>query len=250
MLLPAQFNQQKTQVKYCAVTVLLIGALLPQSVNAQQAPTPQATTRRYAPPQTSTTAAGALDELRAAREALKLNPDDAKSHFQLAEVLRKLGRQREAAQEFLDVTELDPKMYLAYHQLSLVDADDQQLDEAIERLNELKADNPKEMMLRVALSELLEKRKNFYQAARVLIDMVYDNSAPEKFKPKLNARIHFLLTKAKDAQLAQRTAESGEEELGVVPAPLPETNLRKGYTNSKVKESREMRGVGHVPLLQ
>lgn len=191
-----------------------------------------------------------LEQLRSTRELVKANPEDAKVRFQLAELLRKAGRQREAAQEYLEATALDPTMYVAYHQLSVINADEQQLDEAIERLSKLKEEKPRELMLRVALSELLEKRQKYYRAARVLIDMVYDNAVPDKHRARVNARIHFLLTRAKDTQTADNKATTdADDELDVVPAPLPESSLRKGLTASKLKESKEMKGMGHVPLL-
>lgn len=190
-----------------------------------------------------------LEELRAARLQVKANPEDAKARFQLGELLRKAGRQHEAAQEYLEVTALDPTMYVACHQLSQINADQSQLDEAIERLSKLKEEKPKELMLRVALSELLEKRQNYYQAARVLIDLVYENAVPEKHRTRVNARIHFLLTRAKDAPAEDKVNTASDDELDVVPSPLPESSLRKGLTASKLRESKEMKGMGHVPLL-
>jgi tetratricopeptide (TPR) repeat protein len=191
----------------------------------------------------------AIEQLRAARAKVKASPEDVNARFQLAEMLRKLGRQGEAAQEFLTVTELDPSLYLAYHQLTLLQADSSQIDDAIERLKKLKEEKPKELMLCVALSELLEKRGNYYQAARQLIDLGYANAVPPKFAPKVNARVHYLLTKAKDAQIRETVSEADDDDLDVVPAPLPESTLKKGIAASKYKESKEMKGVGHVPLL-
>lgn len=202
-----------------------------------------------AQPAATTGDTSALDQLRAARAKVKANPGDVNARFQLAEMLRKLGRQGEAAHEYLNATELDPSLYLAYHQLTLVEADSSQLDDAIERLKKLKEEKPKELMLCVALSELLEKRGNYYQAARQLIDLGYANAVPVKFAPKVNARVHYLLSKAKEAQSKETVSAVDDEELEVVPAPLPESTLKKGIAASKYKESREMKGVGHVPLL-
>lgn len=190
-----------------------------------------------------------LEQLRAARVKVKTNPEDVKSRFELAELLRKLGRQGEAAQEYLNVTELDPTLYLAYHQLTLVQADSSQLDDAIERLKKVKEEKSKELMLAVALSELLEKRGNYYQAARQLIDLGYANVIPPRLAPKVNARVHYLLGKAKEAQSKETAAAPDDEHLELVPAPLPESTLKKGIAASKYKESNEMKGVGHVPLL-
>lgn len=211
----------------------------------------------YATPSTSSSTAtasttgdtSAIEQLRAARARVKASPEDVNARFQLAELLRKQGRQGEAAQEYLTVTELDPTLYLAYHQLTLVQSDTSQIDDAIERLKKLKEERPKELMLCVALSELLEKRGNYYQAARQLIDLGYANAVPPKFAPKVNARVHYLLTKAKDAQIKETVSEVSDDDLDVVPAPLPESTLKKGMAASKYKESKEMKGVGHVPLL-
>jgi tetratricopeptide (TPR) repeat protein len=189
------------------------------------------------------------EALRSAREQVRTNPNDAKAHFQLAELLKKAGRNREAAQEYLETTGLDPTMYVAYHALTVCSDDQQLIDEAMTRLEKVRESHQKDLMLRVALSELLEKRQNYLQAARVLIDLQYDNGVPDKHRARVNARIHYLLAKSKDAQLAEKQPVPSDDELDVVAAPLPDTGLRKGLTASKIKESREMKGMGHVPLL-
>lgn len=190
------------------------------------------------------------ESLHSAREQVRSHPQDAKARFQLAELLRKAGRTREAAQEYLDVTNLDPSMYVAFHELATCSDDQQLLEEATGRLEKAKDDHPKDLMLRVALSELLEKRQNYLLAARTLIDLQYDNGVPEKYRNRVNARIHYLLGKSKEAQIAEKQAAPSDDELDVVPSPLPDTGLRKGLGASKIKESREMKGMGHVPLLQ
>jgi len=187
-------------------------------------------------------------ELAGARAAVRANPSDAKAHMALAELLRRLSRQREAAQEYLEVTDLDPHNYLAYHQLSTLNADSAQLDEAIARLSKLKDEKPHELMLRVALSELYERRGNYYQGARVLVDLTYQNAVPAKYHARVNARIHYLLTKQKDSQTADKSFVS-EEELDALPPPLPESTIHKDLAASKLKESRVMRGLGNTPLL-
>lgn len=87
-------------------------------------------------------------------------PKDAKRHFELAEALRSSHEIKKAAAEFLNVTRLDPTYYLAYHQMVLCKPNVEQLDEAIERLNTLEKEKPSALMLRVSLSELLEKKAN------------------------------------------------------------------------------------------
>ena len=192
--------------------------------------------------------AGAQQELQAARAKVRANPSDARSHFNLAELLRRAGRHREAAQEYLEVVDLEPANYYAYHMLSAVNADPAQVEEGVTRLERLKEEKPKDLMLRVALSELLEKRGNYYQAARQLVDLVYQNAVPEKYHQKINARIHYLLSKAKDAQ-SKVNSYIAEEELDSSPPPLPESSLRKDLTVSKLKEPRVMKGAGNAPLL-
>lgn len=198
---------------------------------------------------TKTPAEQIYEALKMAREQVRTSPQDAKAHYQLGLLLKKAARNREAAQEFLETTGLDPSMYVAYHDLAMCGDDTQLIDEAIMRLEKQRDAHPKDIMLHVALSELLEKRLNFQQAARVLIDLQYDNAVPEKYRQKVNGRIHFLLTKAKEAQLAEKQPVPSDDELDLVPAPLPDSGLRKGLTASKIKESREMKGMGHVPLL-
>lgn len=191
----------------------------------------------------------AAEELAALRSNVRANPTDASLRVQLGDALRKRGRNIEAAREYVEATKLQPDLYVVYHHLSTISDDAQLLDDAIERLNKLKLDKPKELMLRVAMSELLEKRQNFYQAARVLIEITYDNAVPPKYVPRVNGRIHYLLAKSKEAQLSAKDNIPADEDLDVVPAPLPDAGLRKGLTASKINESKELKGTGHTPLL-
>ncbi|HEY9793234.1 MAG TPA: hypothetical protein V6D22_22730 [Candidatus Obscuribacterales bacterium] len=200
------------------------------------------------------TGASALEQqaqaLKTAREAVNDDPDNADAHVRLGDLLRKAGRNREAAQQYLMATNLRHDLYVVYHQLASVSDDQQVLDEAITRLTADKETNPKDLMLRVALSELLEKRKKYHEAAKALIDLQYDNAVPVKYVARVEARVHFLLTKAKEVQ--QKEVEqpvATDEELDIVPSPLPDAGLRKGLTASKIKDSKELKGMGHVPLL-
>lgn len=186
-------------------------------------------------------------ELQVARAQVRSNPADAKARLQLADLLRRVGRHREAAQEYLEVVDLEPSNYAAFHMLSVINADPAQVDEGIARLEKLKEEKPRELMLRVALSELMEKRGNYYQAARTLVDLVYQNAVPGKYNAKINARIHFLLTKSKDDK-AKTSGYIQEEELDSSPPPLPDSSLRKDLAASKLKEPRVMKGVGNAPL--
>ncbi len=189
-------------------------------------------------------------EIAAAQGQVKQNPSDAKARLALADLLRRAKRDREAAQQYLEVTNLDPTNYVAFHQLATIKADPSQVEEAISYLSSLQKEKPKELMLRVALSELLERSGNYYQAARVLVDLVYQNAVPDKYQRKVNLRIHYLLAKAKEAQVKEGNAvSSAEDEPDTLPVPLPESTLHRDLTASKIKEPKAMGSVGHAPLL-
>ena len=195
--------------------------------------------------ETASAGESAIEEARRASDA---NPASAQLKFQHAEALRKAGHTKDALKEFLAATEIDPALYVAYHQITLCSPDEKSLAEAVKRLNFLMTDKPKELMLRVALSELFEKQGNYYQASRTLVDLVYQNAVASKYQAKINARIHYLLTKAKDAQHTDQPLAS-EEELDALPPPLPESSLGRDLAHSKLKESKVMRAVGNAPLL-
>lgn len=208
------------------------------------APSSLAQAEQFTPAQTQASA------LHAARAAVNANPQDAQAHMQLGDALRHAGRNREAAQEYLAAANLQQDLYVAYHQLSQICNDREVLDEAVAKLTAEKEQHPQDLMLRVALSELLEKEKQYYAAAKPLIELQYANTVPRKYGTKVEARVHYLLSKAKQAQLKEQDQPiATDEELDIVPAPLPDSNLRKGLTASKIKDSKELKGMGHVPLL-
>ena len=189
-------------------------------------------------------------ELKLARQNVRENMTDGNAHFKLAEILRKSGRDREAAQEYLLATSYNHDLYVAYHELALVCDDQAELDEGITRLNGDKESKPLDLMLRVALSELLEKRRDYRAAATVLVELQYANAVPAKYTQRVVGRVHFLLERAKHAEIAEVQPQvQGEQDLDIVPAPLPDAALRKGLTGSKIKDSKELKGLGNVPLL-
>lgn len=198
------------------------------------------------------------DELKGLLRQYKLEvqakPQDAQLRYKLGEAYRKLGDNDSAAREYFRALELDQTLWVAYHQLSLCSTDEKKLDEAISRLIKLETEKPRELLLRVALSELYEKRGDYYQAARTLIDLSYANAVPEKFKNKVTARIHnmLLLAKTKQPEQAQAPvqAASVEEDLDVMPAPLPTPGTKRSLAQAKLKDSKEVRGMGHTKLLQ
>lgn len=193
-------------------------------------------------------AAESVVDVQAARDKVQSEPQDAKARYELGRALRLSGKPEEAARELLEATSIDPSLYVAYHELSLTKARSEQTDEAIERLTMLKDQRPQDLMLRVALSELLEQNGQTYQAARILVDLVYQNAVPEKYVSRVNARIHYLLSKAKDAHTSAKvsTEESDEETL---PPSLPGASLRRNLSASKMKEPKATQGFGHASLL-
>ncbi len=188
------------------------------------------------------------EELAQLKEQVEAEPSDAKLRYSYAEALRKCGKLKEAAREYLGTTELEPTLYQAYHQIAVCTGDKTVLDEGIARLNYLKAEKPKDLMLRVGLSELYEKRGEYYQAGRVLVDIIYLNAVPDKYLAKINNRIRFLQSKTKDSQALDK-AQAGESSEDAGPAPLPDANLGRDLSISKVKEPRVMQGFGNAPLL-
>jgi len=187
-------------------------------------------------------------EFKIAKDNLAAAPKDFKAHLALAELYKRAGSNKEAVKEYAATTELNPSCYVAYHQMAYSNPDSATVEAAIERLNKLKEEKPRDLLLRVALSELLEQRKEFYHAARTLVDLLYQNAVPEQHVAKVNSRIRLLLGKAKDMQTLEK-ARGLEDEMEVVPPPLPEASLRRNLHASKIKEPKVMPGVGHAPLL-
>lgn len=187
-------------------------------------------------------------EFKVARENLAAYPKDYRTHFALGELYKRAGSNKEAVKEYAAATELNPAYYVAYHQMAYSSPDPATVEAAIERLNKLKEEKPRDLLLRVALSELLEQRKEYYHAARTLVDLLYQNAVPDQHVTKVNARIRLLLGKAKDMQTLEK-ARGQEEEMEMVPPPLPEASLRRNLHASKIKEPKVMPGVGHAPLL-
>lgn len=173
--------------------------------------------------------------------------------YSKAEEMRRAFQEGEAAKLYLQAINLEPTLWVAYHQLANLKGDHVQIDAAMAKLNEMKAKQPKELMLRVALSELLEKRGDYYQASRELVDLVYTNAIPDKYSKKINARIHYLLSKSKHAYTNVQTGEfenlRTEEELDTVPPPLPDPGLVvRDLASTKSKEIPVMQGTGHTQL--
>ena len=236
--------------KFALPTLFALSSLVMAPVSAVAAETnPTAASRaRAAEEQAQANMRYTAQELAQLKAQVAGEPSDAKLRYSYAEALKKSGYPKEAAREYLGVTELEPTFYQAYHQLSVCTSEKSLLDEALSRLNYLKEEKPKDLMLRVGLSELYEKRAEYYMASRVLVDIMYLNAVPEKYLPKIHNRIRYLQSRVKDTQSLDKSAiGEATEEAG--PAPLPEANLSRDLSISKVKEPRVMQGFGNAPLL-
>ena len=195
---------------------------------------------------------GAFERAKIAAKDVETSPRDVKKRFELAESLRLSGDLKKAAVEYLDVTSLEPAYYIAYHQLIRTKPSSDQLDEALERLKKLEEHKPKNLMLRVALSEVLEQKGDLYDAARTLVDLQYAHGIPEKYQAKINARIHYLLSKTRDVanlKTAQQHVQETDTDIDAVPVPLPDSGLDRGLSATKLKDSKVPAGYGHARLL-
>lgn len=194
-------------------------------------------------------------EVKQLKTDLLLKPDDANLHYKLGEVYRKEARVAAAINEYRKAIELDNGLWVAYHQLTAITDDTSIIDDEIAKLTKLEKERPKELLLRVALSEAYEKRGEYYQAARTLVDLSYEGGVPEKFRTKVAARIHnmLVLSKSEHQKVQTSTPEpemaNVEEEMDVMPAPLPTANTKRSIAQAKLKDSKEVRGMGHTNLL-
>lgn len=201
-----------------------------------------------APPQPAPTQA----ELDAARHQAEDNPANAKLKYDYAELLRRSGDLKAASREYLHATEIDANYLLAYHQLALNCTDAVLVTEAVKRLQHLKEQHQDDLMIRVALSELLENQGKYYDASRILVELVFKNVVPAKYTTKLNSRILFLQAKAR-AQHIDRSAHEGHhgtgkvEHVDSVPVPLPEESLNSGLKASRL-EPTTGENFGHARL--
>jgi Flp pilus assembly protein TadD len=179
-------------------------------------------------------------------------PRDAQKRFELAEALRLSGNSKSAAIEYLNTTCLDNAYYIAYHQMLKSKPTADQVDEACDRLTKLEEQKPKNLMLRVALSEILEQKGDLYGATRQLVDLQYTENIPTKYQLKINTRVHYLVTKSKDVKTAESAAKSlqqTEEDIDSVPLPLPDSSLDNNLSANKLKDGKIPDGYGHTRLL-
>lgn len=189
-----------------------------------------------------------IEALKAALEKSEANPSDPKLKFEYANMLLKAGKKKQALNEFLAVTDVDASYYLAYHMIALHAKDEKMLAHATKRLAHLKETKPKDLMLRVALSELLEAQGDYYRASRALVDLVFLNAIPAKYKKKVDSRIVFLQAKARDAHADRHSAVHHHTDTVNVSPPLPEETINKGIQAAKVKSNQTNSSVGNVPI--
>ncbi len=193
--------------------------------------------------------AAAPVDIPTAKRMTDANPASAKLRFDYGEALRKSGKVEAACSEYLNATEIDASYFIAYHQLAQCSNNPHQLAEATTRLNHLMSQKPGDMMLRVALSELLESQGKYYEAARPLIHLVFTNSVPHKYIEKLNSRIRFLQAKARASHVAAKVQDSETTKLDVTPLPLPdESVMRRGLDAARLSKDSVSDGFGHSRL--
>ncbi|MDZ4833547.1 MAG: hypothetical protein SGJ27_07180 [Candidatus Melainabacteria bacterium] len=183
-----------------------------------------------------------------ARESSDSNPASAPLKYKYAEALKRAGRTEDAIREYLGATEIDPSYYMAYHQITLCSPDAKSLAEGVKRLTHLMTDKPKEMMLRVALSELLECQGQYFHASKVLVELVFDNAVPPKFVAKVNNRIRYLQSKSRGEHASRRVLDTHHTTEHDVPLPLPDENLSRGLSASRLEKGQEVDGFGHSVL--
>lgn len=236
--------QGKLFLQAVAINAATLGLLCISAVTTLAAP---ATTQ----PANSGDAGGATqstEELALLKQQALDEPQDAKIHYKYAHALRLSGQHQRAATEYLRATELDPAMYVAYHELALSKARPDEIDEALERLNGLKEERPRDLMLRVALSELYEQEGKLYPASKVLVELVFENAVPPNYLPRVKARIHYLLSRNKDAQSGEK-AQEAEPETESAPLPLPESTFKHRLSGAQWKDSKAMQSFGNTTLL-
>lgn len=180
-------------------------------------------------------AAPTMEDLKLSLEKAEANPANPAFRLEYAETLRKMGKKKEANHQLMAVTDVDASYYVAYHLLAKHCKDAKLLKEATRRLEHLKITKPKELMLRVALSELLEAQGDFYHASRSLVDIVFLDAVPPKYKQKVHARIRYLQAKARDSHAGRSTGTQDSIASDNDP-PLPEESIKRGLAASSIQK--------------
>lgn len=188
-----------------------------------------------------------------ATEAVSSAPVDLTKRLHLARLLLRSGNTRRAVIEYLNITVLNPKSYIAYHEMLLAKPSVEQINEAVARLNRLDDIKSKQLVATTVLSELYELKDDYYQAARVLVDLQYSHTIPPKYLAQITSRIHVLLSKDKDSRTVEKAIEhkTNVEEAEFnpsTPVPMPDVTATDTPAN-KLRSNKALEGYGHAQLL-
>jgi tetratricopeptide (TPR) repeat protein len=118
--------------------------------------------------------ASRVEEVDILRYAVKENPTDAQAHLQLGCLLANLGRVEEAAAEWQQAAERDPKSSIAWRNLGLVAAQKNDLPTAEDRYRKAIAARPSDQTLYRDLAEILIAANRRPDAIRLVETMPLD----------------------------------------------------------------------------
>ena len=198
--------------------------------------------------------AAIIERIKSTEASIELSPLDVSKRLYLARLWRSTGNLKQACIADLNATAVEPSCYVAYHDMLQNGATPGQIDEALDRLNKLEKTKPKQFLLRMSLSELYEHKNDYYQAARVLVDLQYTPIIPTKYVAQVDVRVHRLLSKTKDLQTTKEAIEHKQkidetEATPSTPVPLPDVAVTKDMPTGKLRSSKVTEGYGHSQLL-
>jgi len=194
------------------------------------------------------------EQLQLAEQAVILAPTDVEKRHHWARLLRRSGHLKRAAIEYLNIAVVNPSYSVAYHEMLLCKPSVGQIDEAIARLKKLTETKSKQLSSKMMLSELYEGKEDYYQAARVLVDLQYTQSIPQKYVSQIASRVHMLLGKTKDIRtvekaIEQKTNVEDEEFNPSTPVPMPDVTVTTDTPANKLRSAKVKEGYGHAQLL-
>lgn len=143
----------------------------------------------------------AVDPLR---RALELAPDEARHHFNLANVLELLDRAEEADQHFRRCLELDPADRIARFNYGIHLEKLGRLQEALRQVDRVVAEAPRMLEAQVVRGQLLEQLGR-YEDAVAAVDTVMARDAENR--PRLQAWRENLLEKIQGVAAAARPGQ-------------------------------------------
>jgi len=196
-----------------------------------------------------------VQQIKSDRAFIEQCPLDVSKRLHLAGLLKRNRAIRDAAIECLNATAVDPSCCVAYLEMLNDKATVEQIDECLARLSRYDQLKPNQLPVRMTLSELYENKGDYYQAARVLVDLQYVKGAiPDKFAQQIDSRIHGLLNNSKDVQTTEKAIEHKEntvqaESTPVTPVPMPDVKMGKDVPASKLRNTKMTEGYGHSQLL-